>query len=79
VERPVGDAALRDQVLAQLKSEPWMRTSLINVTAHDGTVDLWGIVDTPSEKNAMRVAAEVTPGVRKVNDAIIVRPVHNTA
>jgi CBS domain-containing protein len=79
VERPVGDAALRDQVLAQLKSEPWMRTSLINVTAHDGTVDLWGIVDTPSEKNAMRVAAEVTPGVRKVNDAFIVRPVDNTA
>jgi CBS-domain-containing membrane protein len=79
VERPVGDAALRDLVVAQLNSEPWMRTSLINVTAHDGTVDLWGIVDTPSEKNAMRVAAEVTPGVRKVNDAIIVRPVHNTA
>jgi len=79
VERPVGDAALRDLVLAQLKSEPWMRTSLINVTAHDGTVDLWGIVDTPIEKDAMRVAAEITPGVRKVNDAIIVRPVDNTA
>jgi CBS domain-containing protein len=79
LERPVGDAALRDLVLAQLKSEPWMRTSLVNVTAHDGTVDLWGIVDTPSEKNAMRVAAQITPGVRKVNDAIIVRPVDNTA
>jgi CBS domain-containing protein len=79
VERPLSDAALRDQVLAQLRSEPWMRTSLINVTAHDGVVDLWGVVDTVSEKNAMRVAAEITPGVQKVNDSIVVRPVENTA
>jgi CBS domain-containing protein len=74
VERPMDDAALREQVLRQLNTEPWMRTSLINVTAHDGTVDLWGIVETSSEKKAIRVAAEVTPGVRTVNDAIIVRP-----
>jgi osmotically-inducible protein OsmY len=79
IERPVGDAALRDQVLSRLKAEPWMRTSLVNVTVHDGTIDLWGIVDTPSEKNAMRVAAEITPGVRAVNDAIIVRPVDTSA
>lgn len=75
VERPVDDAQLRQSVLQRLQSEPWMRTSLINVTAHDGTVDLWGIVDTASEKNAVRIAAEVTPGVRAVNDALVVRPV----
>jgi CBS domain-containing protein len=79
VERPVGDAALRDLVLARFNAEPWMRTSLINVTAHDGTVDLWGVVDTETEKKAIRVAAEVTPGVRSVNDSIIVRPVVNSA
>jgi len=79
VERPLSDATLRESVLARFNREPWMQTSLINVTAHDGTIDLWGIVDTPSEKKAMRVAAEVTPGVRKVNDAIIVRPVANSA
>lgn len=79
VERPLSDATLRESVLAQFQSEPWMRTSLINVTAHEGVVDLWGVVDSQSEKKAMRVAAEVTPGVRKVNDAIIVRPVVNTA
>ncbi|MEX2035066.1 MAG: CBS domain-containing protein [Xanthobacteraceae bacterium] len=79
VERPVGDAALRDLVLARFNAEPWMRTSLINVTAHDGTVDLWGVVDTETEKKAIRVAAEVTPGVRSVNDSIIVRPVVTSA
>ena len=40
----------------------------------DGAVELWGIVDSVSEKKAVRVAAEVTPGVRAVNDNLIIRP-----
>jgi osmotically-inducible protein OsmY len=47
---------------------------LINVMVHDGTVDLWGIVDSATEKNAARVAAEVIPGVRAVNDNLVIRP-----
>jgi CBS domain-containing protein len=78
-QKPVADAELRESVLARLKAEPWMRTSLINVTAHDGVVDLWGVVDSANEKHAIRVAAEITPGVRTVNDGIIVRPVINSA
>jgi hypothetical protein len=35
---------------------------LINVIVQDGTVELWGIVDSASEKKAVRIAAEVTPG-----------------
>jgi len=38
------------------------------------TVELWGIVDSASEKKAVCIAAEVTPGVRAVNDNLIVRP-----
>lgn len=75
VEKPVADAELREKVLDRLKAEPWVRTSLVNVTVSDGTVDLWGIVDSASEKQALRVAVEVTPGVRAVNDNVIVRPV----
>ena len=41
---------------------------MINVIVQDGTVELWGIVDSASEKKAVRIAAEVTPGVRAVND-----------
>jgi osmotically-inducible protein OsmY len=47
---------------------------LINVIVQDGTVELWGIVDSASEKKAVRIAAEVTPGVRAVNDNLIIRP-----
>ena len=62
-----------EKVLAQLQAEAWT-SSLINVIVQDGTVELWGIVDSASEKKAVRVAAEVTPGVRAVNDNLIIRP-----
>jgi CBS domain-containing protein len=71
---PPDDTAIRDKVLRQLDAEPWTRPSLINVIVKDGTVELWGIVDSASEKKAVRVAAEVTPGVRAINDNLIIRP-----
>jgi CBS domain-containing protein len=73
-ESPVADSILREAIIERLEREPWSRTSLINVEVHDGTVDLRGIVISPVEKKALRVAAEVTPGVRKVNDSILVWP-----
>jgi osmotically-inducible protein OsmY len=71
---PADDTKIREHVISQLKAEPWTRPSLINVIVQDGAVELWGIVDSVSEKKAVRVAAEVTPGVRAVNDNLIIRP-----
>jgi len=51
-----------------------VNAALINVIVQDGTADLWGIVDTEAEKKAVRVAAEITPGVRGINDHLIIRP-----
>src|SRR5499427_2813330 len=73
--QPITDAELREKVVSRLKSEPWARPNLVNVTVTDGIVDLWGIVDTSVEKQALRVAVEVVPGVKAVNDNVIVRPV----
>jgi len=70
------DVEIREKVLTQLNAESWMRTSLINVIVQEGTVELWGVVDSALEKKAVRVAAEVTPGVRAVNDNLIIRPAH---
>jgi osmotically-inducible protein OsmY len=72
--QPVADTELRDKVMSRLKAEPWVRPNLVNVTVSDGAVDLWGIVDSPVEKQALRAAVEVTPGVKAVNDNVIVRP-----
>lgn len=73
------DTTIRDNVVAQLNAQPWTRPSLVNVIVHDGNVDLWGIVDSQAEKKAVRVLAEVTPGVRAVNDNLIVQHVMSGA
>jgi CBS domain-containing protein len=72
--RPLSDSTLRASVVARINAEPWARPSLINVIVQNGTVELWGIVDSQTEKNAIRVAAEVTPGVRAVNDNLVMHP-----
>ena len=70
----VGDSAIRKSLVARLQAASWANAALINVIVQDGTADLWGIVDTEAEKKAVRVAAEITPGVRGINDHLIIRP-----
>ena len=77
--KAVDDAALREQVMTSISSKAWARPSLINAIVHDGTVELWGIVSTETEKSAVRVLAEVTPGVRSVTDNLTVRPIEGWA
>lgn len=66
------DSAIRDTIMRKLNNERWARPALLTVTVQDGTVDLWGIVDSEVEKKAATVLVEVTPGVRAVNDNLIV-------
>ena len=47
----------------------------MNATVQDGTVKLWGIVDSEAEKEAARVAAEQVAGVRAFENNVIVQPV----
>ena len=68
------DAAMGESIVAKLKEQRWLRTDLINITIHNGVVDLWGIVESAAEKDAVRVAAEVTSGVQNVNDYLTIHP-----
>jgi CBS-domain-containing membrane protein len=63
------DEKLRDAVLANLRKQPG-NTALVTVIAEAGVITLWGFVESEDEKKAIRVAAEITPGVRAVNDNI---------
>jgi CBS domain-containing protein len=73
--RTPDDVSIRERILAELKKQSWARPSLINVIVQNGFVELWGGVDTKSEKDAIRVMAETAPGVRAVNDNLIIQPV----
>jgi CBS-domain-containing membrane protein len=74
LEIPASDTNIRDRLLAHLKAQPWAQTGLLNVTVNDGIVDLWGITNSETERKAIRVAAETTPGVRAVHDSMVMRP-----
>ena len=76
---PLSDTTIRDKLLAHLNAQSWAHTSLLNVTITDGVVDLWGMTNSEIERKAIRVAAESTPGVRAVNDNLIMRPIMSTS
>ncbi len=73
-ELPLSDAAIRDKLLEEMRSQQWNHTSLLNITVTNGVVDLWGLTSSGSEREALRVAAEKIPGVRAVNDNLVMRP-----
>jgi predicted transcriptional regulator len=75
LEIHLSDAGIRDKLLSHLYREPWSHTSQLNVTVHDGVVDVWGICHSDAEREAVRVAAENIPGVRAVNNYLSMPPV----
>lgn len=73
LETAPNDATIREKLMQRLSKEPWAHTSRLNAIVNDGVVDLYGMVKSEIEKNAVRVAAESTPGVRAVNDNLALR------
>ncbi len=71
---PLSDTTIRDKLLTHLNRQSWAHASLLNATVSGGVVDLWGFVESDTERKAIRVAAEATPGVRAVNDHMTARP-----
>jgi osmotically-inducible protein OsmY len=74
LEIPLSDTTIRDHLMSHLKAQGWSHVNLLNITVSGGVVDLWGIVRSNTERKAIRVAAEATPGVRAVNDNLKLRP-----
>jgi CBS domain-containing protein len=75
-KKPVtNDAAIREKLAAELDVQPWASSSLVNVIVHEGTVELWGLVDSQATKKAIGIAAERTPGVRAVKNNLKIRPI----
>jgi osmotically-inducible protein OsmY len=63
------DEVLRKVIVSNLRKLPWTAAmATVDVIVDHGVVSLWGVVRNEEEKNAIRVAAEGTPGVQAVND-----------
>ncbi|HRF07679.1 MAG TPA: CBS domain-containing protein [Xanthobacteraceae bacterium] len=74
-QHPQGDEQIREKIQKGLAAEAWANPLLVNITVHGGVVDMWGIVRTDAERNAVRVAIENIAGVKAVNDNLALEPV----
>lgn len=68
------DRELKEGLLLELNKQPWAFAHTLNVVAHDGIIELWGLVTSEEERIALRVAVERTKGVRALEDHLIVEP-----
>ncbi len=72
--RPVATAAtpadrvVRDAILHSYAAQPWGRRAQVSVYVTNGVAHLWGRMDSEATREALRVAAEATPGVSRVED-----------
>jgi len=67
----VDDVAIRDRLLSELKKQPWVPIGTLEVYVRNGVVRLSGVLNDEREREALRVAAENTPGVKKVEDEMV--------
>jgi len=65
------DAAIREQLLAEMAKEKWAPAAMTNVVVHDGVVELWGMIVDDRQREALKVAAENIPGVTAVKDHLV--------
>jgi CBS domain-containing protein len=66
----VEDAAIREQLLAELNAQPWAPVGAIDITVRNGVVRFSGTIAEESQRQALLVAAENIPAVKKVEDSL---------
>jgi CBS domain-containing protein len=62
------DLAIREKLLAELKTQRWAEVSPANVTVKDGVVHLWNSYVSDHERQALLTAARSIAGVRGIED-----------
>jgi CBS domain-containing protein len=63
------DRKIRETLFAELGRQKWAALpSDANILVENGVVHLWGVIQSEEERKAMIVAAEIVPGVTKVED-----------
>ena len=68
---PKGDAEIRERLLAEIQKEQWAPAAMINVVVRKGVVELWGAVVGDRQREALKVAAENTPGVTGIKEHLV--------
>jgi CBS domain containing-hemolysin-like protein len=81
-EKPIAspdDDEILARILAELGRSAWVPRDGVEITVKNGIVDLNGVILEENEREALRVVAENTPGVKAVEDHLAwIEPVSGT-
>ena len=73
------DLTIRTRLMAELAQQSWAPLVAIDIVVSDGVVTLSGAIMDDRQRQALRVAAENIPGVRKVEDHLVwIEPMSGT-
>lgn len=61
-----GDEALRARVASMLEGEAWASSAMVFVRVEHGVAQLWGTVESASQREALILAVRGVPGIRDV-------------
>src|SRR3954453_7560764 len=70
--KSVDDATIREELVAELRNQPWAHLYTDDIVVENSVVHLHGTVRTEDERRALRIAAENVPGVQSVEDHLMV-------
>jgi osmotically-inducible protein OsmY len=65
------DASIRTRIYAELQKQPWAPVNMLDVVVRDGVAHLWGVVLDERQREAIRVVAENTAGVKGIEDHLV--------
>lgn len=77
---PLSDEEIRSRLITHLDKQKWFAPGLVTIAVSGGCVTLDGVVMDERQMEAVEVAAENIPGVKKVNDRLIwIDPISGSA
>lgn len=73
-QSPTDDRQIREAILKEVENNTGVHTQSISVIVDGGMVEVWGLVESLEQKQAVTVAAENVPGVIKVENQLGMMP-----
>ncbi|MFO8055325.1 MAG: BON domain-containing protein [Bacteroidales bacterium] len=62
------DRAIRDAIIKEVDENTGIMVDRLNIIVADGKVQLWGLVESKEQRQAVQVAAENIAGVKEVEN-----------
>jgi CBS domain-containing protein len=66
--RSKSDEAIRNRIINDIGMQSWTAGAIVDVTVHNGVVDLWGSISEIAQREGLKVLAESASGVKRVHD-----------